>query len=224
MVAPADRWHAWVNRCQQYSLVPVESVADACDLLAWMATSVPPALTPAESDVARRLLTDAWQRVLELTLPGSVAPPSLAPPGVAPAIDEPMTSAHTVPDAPVSGAGTVTRGIAAALVDERVIRALAEIDRRFSDPTLRLHVVARHLAVSPTHLTHLLRLATGHTFGAHLHLRRVSQARVLLTRTGLSVKEVASRVGYASTTQLDRHFKRLVHRLPSEERVRPQIR
>jgi len=120
----------------------------------------------------------------------------------------------------VPSAGGDGRGrMSAAHVDSRVTRALTEIDRRYADSQLKLQKLARQLAVSPSHLTQLLKAATGRTFGAHLHARRIAEARTLLVDSTLSVKEVASRVGYATTTQLDRHFKKGVRRLPSEYRA-----
>lgn len=103
--------------------------------------------------------------------------------------------------------------------DARVVRALAAIDRRFAEPRFSLQTLARELAVSGCRLTRLLKLETGRTFGAHLHARRVDEARALLAASSLSVKEVAARVGYATTTQLDRHFKRCAHALPSAFRA-----
>lgn len=117
-----------------------------------------------------------------------------------------------------SAAGLTGSSRTGRSVDGRVTRTLSEIDRRYADPRLRLQVLARQLAVSPSHLTHLLKSATGRTFGAHVHERRIAEARTLLADSTLSVKEVASRVGYGTTTQLDRHFKKRVRRLPSEYR------
>jgi AraC-like DNA-binding protein len=103
--------------------------------------------------------------------------------------------------------------------DSRVSRALAEIDRRFADPAFHLRTLARQLAVSDSRLTHLLKQATGQTFGRRLHARRIDEARALLAGSSLSVKEIASRVGYATTSQLDRHFRKRFNRLPSEFRA-----
>jgi AraC-like DNA-binding protein len=75
------------------------------------------------------------------------------------------------------------------------------------------------VALSDCRLTQLLKAVTGRSFGAHLHHRRIAAARTLLTDSALSIKEVASRVGYQSTTQLDRHFKRITHSLPSAYRA-----
>jgi len=105
------------------------------------------------------------------------------------------------------------------VMDARVVRAMAAIDERFSDPALRLGDLARELAVSDCRLTQLLKDATGRSFGVHVHEKRVNRARVLLAESTLSVKEIAAHVGYSTTTQLDRHFKKVVGRLPSQYRV-----
>lgn len=105
-------------------------------------------------------------------------------------------------------------------VDPRVSGALTAIESRYADPRFRLHRLARDLGVSPTHLTQLLKRDTGHTFGGHLHLRRIAEAQRLLSQSGLSIKEIAARVGYMSSSQLDRHFKRRVRCAPSVFRAR----
>lgn len=114
-------------------------------------------------------------------------------------------------------------GEGAARVDRRVAGALAAIEQSYADSRLKLREVARRLAVSPSHLTQVLKAATGHTFGAHLHARRVAAARLLLADSELSVKEVACCVGYATTTQLDRHFRKSVRRSPSAYRAAVRV-
>jgi AraC-like DNA-binding protein len=103
--------------------------------------------------------------------------------------------------------------------DARVAQALAEIDRHFTNPRFGLRTAASRVALSDCRLTQLLKAATGRTFGAHLHHRRIAEARTLLNDSALSIKEIASRVGYQSTTQLDRHFKRIARSLPSAYRA-----
>ena len=189
-----DRLHAWVDRCQQYAAAPVAAVAEACEILARMAATVPAELSPDECAIARRLLDQAWQRVLSMAV-------------AAPALAEAEARRPEAMECDPHGRQ-----------DRRIVQALHEIDRRYADPRLRLKGLAHQLAVSPTHLTQLLKLSTGATFGAHVHQRRVAQAQALLVASPLSIKEIAARVGYASTTQLDRHFKKITRRLPSEER------
>lgn len=108
--------------------------------------------------------------------------------------------------------------IATTAADGRTARALDEIERRHADPTLRLCDVARMLAVSACRLTQLLKAETGNTFGVHVHRRRITHARALLDERTLSVKEIATRVGYQTTTQLGRQFKRHTSLSPSAYR------
>jgi AraC-like DNA-binding protein len=99
--------------------------------------------------------------------------------------------------------------------DWRVSRALAEIDRQFTNPAFHLRTLARQLAISDSRLTYLLKQTTGQTFGGRLHARRIDEARALLAGSSLSVKEIASRVGYATTSQLDRQFRKHLKCLPT---------
>jgi AraC-like DNA-binding protein len=103
--------------------------------------------------------------------------------------------------------------------DARVERALSEIDQQFMNPRFGLRAAARSVALSDCRLTQLLKATTGRTFGAHLHHRRIAEARTLLNGSALSIKEIASRVGYQSTTQLDRHFKKITRHRPSAYRA-----
>lgn len=182
-----DRLQSWVERSTTIAGSRPCDVDEAWAALVGLAAAVPPGLSAEHQDVVRRVLDDAWARVLALLVPSA--------------------DFHAWRD--------TSNGFA----DSRVARALAEIDRRYADSRFKLQTLARQLAVSPSHLTQLLKTATGRTFGAHVHARRIAQARALLVQTTLSVKEVASRVGYATTTQLDRHFKKGVRRLPSEYRA-----
>lgn len=201
-----DALHAWVDRCQQLAAVPAGATVPACAALGRMLALLPRGLSGEQRVVARRLLDDAWQRVLTA---------ALVPAG-APADHAVVPGPGTRPDAHPGERPEERRD---GCTDSRVVRAIQEIDRRHADPRLRLRTLARQLAISPTHLTQLLKLSTGQTFGAHLHHRRVAHARQLLGGTALSVKEIATRVGYASTTQLDRHFKRQAGQSPSQFRA-----
>lgn len=182
-----DRLQAWVDRSKTIAGKRPSDVDEAWAALVGLAAAVPPGLSAEHHDIVRRVLDDAWARVLALLVPAV--------------------------------GGHAWQPTSDALADSRVTRALVEIDRRYADSRLKLQTLARQLAVSPSHLTQLLKTATGRTFGAHVHARRIAKARALLVESTLSVKEVASRVGYGTTTQLDRHFKKGVRRLPSEYRA-----
>jgi AraC-like DNA-binding protein len=182
----------WIQACRAaLDRCPPNAMTVAAVLDGQIA-SMPPSLSAREKEVARNVLHDTCRRIVDLVLgdPTAIAAPDLA-------------------------AGPVLGTVA----DARVVRAMTAIDERFADPGLRLRDLARELAVSDCRLTQLLKDATGRSFGAHVHARRVAHARVLLGDSTLSVKEVAARVGYSTTTQLDRHFKKVVGRLPSECRV-----
>lgn len=91
----------------------------------------------------------------------------------------------------------------------QVERTLRVLDTRCTEVGLNLRSVATEVGLSPWHLSRLLKSHTGYGFVSHLHQRRVSAARDLLTHSHLSIKEIAASVGYRSATQLGRHFKRL---------------
>jgi two-component system, response regulator YesN len=102
--------------------------------------------------------------------------------------------------------------------DWRVVAALQLIDQYYERPEFSLSLVARELAVSVEHICRLLKRDTGTGFQTHLHRVRISAAKHLLQHTNLSVKEIACRAGYTTTTRLDHCFRRLCGVLPSEFR------
>ena len=183
----------WVQACRAALDRCPPNRATVAAVLDTQIASMPQSLSAHEKEVARNVLHDTCRRIVDLALsdPTANVAPGLAAPG----------------------------RVLGSVADERVGRAMAAIDERFTDPALRLRDLARELAISDCRLTQLLKNATGRSFGAHVHSRRVAHARVLLAGSTLSVKEVAARVGYSTTTQLDRHFKKVVGRLPSECRI-----
>lgn len=109
---------------------------------------------------------------------------------------------------------------ASGMAHPHVEHALAVIDTRCVDPHLNLKAVAKAIGLSSFHLSRLLKTHTGEGFIIHLHQRRVSAARKLLTETQMSIKEVAAAVGYRSVSQLGRRFKRVYGLPPVAIRVR----
>ena len=106
------------------------------------------------------------------------------------------------------------------LRDQRLCRASVIIRTRYSDPALNLAAVARQSGISPWQLSRLMKRHTGHGFTSHVHATRVEAAERLLIETSLSVKEIAATVGYRSTTQMDRQFRRASGAAPSALRSR----
>src|SRR5262249_5411730 len=95
-------------------------------------------------------------------------------------------------------------------VDIRAARLLRVIREQHCNPHLTLRHVAIASDISVRHATRLLKQQTRAGFLMHLHRARVGSASHLLRETTLSVKEVAARVGYGSSSELGKHFKRLV--------------
>jgi AraC-like DNA-binding protein len=100
--------------------------------------------------------------------------------------------------------------VAAEPPDDRIVRAVKYIEEHGADGRLTLSEVARAVHISQWHLARLLKRQTGHGFIDHLHRTRIVAARRHLEQTALSVKEIAGAVGYSSSSQLDRRFRRHV--------------
>ena len=104
--------------------------------------------------------------------------------------------------------------------DHRVTEALRVIQQRHADVTMSLVFVSTHVNLSPWYLARLLRSQTGRTFEWFLHQTRVQHAQRLLHNPTVSIKEIAYSVGYSSTSQLDRHFRRMCGVTPKAYRQR----
>jgi AraC-like DNA-binding protein len=100
----------------------------------------------------------------------------------------------------------------------RTRRVLTLVERRFSDPRLNLRAVAADCHLSVWHAARLIKRETGASFLAHVHRTRVAAAAHLLKESTLSVKEIATAVGYGSSSQLGRYFKRLRGTTPHQFR------
>jgi two-component system, response regulator YesN len=100
----------------------------------------------------------------------------------------------------------------------RVRMALAFVDTKYPDPKLRLDAVAKHVSVSPHHLSWLIKKETGQGFRQHLISVRLEAARRYLATSVMSVKEISALVGYGSTSSFDREFRRSFECSPTEAR------
>lgn len=87
----------------------------------------------------------------------------------------------------------------------------AEFARLTGRPDLGLWSVsahARHLGVTPGHLTEAVKAATGRTAAQLLREARTREAQRFLLRTDLTVRQVATRVGFADPAYFCRFFRR----------------
>jgi AraC-like DNA-binding protein len=97
----------------------------------------------------------------------------------------------------------------------RLVRAYTE---RHQAENLSLSEVARVIHVSPFYLCKIFKRATGLTFIDFRNRLRIESAKKLLTAPGVSISEIAYKVGFQSLTQFNRLFRRIVGKSPTEFR------
>ncbi|MDI6103788.1 AraC family transcriptional regulator [Actinoplanes sp. NEAU-A12] len=91
--------------------------------------------------------------------------------------------------------------------DEPLLAAVFDvIEARFT-ATLALADVAAALALTPGHLTTVVRRKTGRTVQQWITQRRLQEARRLLTDTDLGVAVIARRCGYPDTSYFIKRFR-----------------
>ena len=90
--------------------------------------------------------------------------------------------------------------------------------REHVDAALTVDQMARAAGLSPTHFTRRLREHTGFTpieYFIHLKMQRACR---FLTLTPLSIKVIASRIGYEDPYYFSRLFRRVMGKPPAEYR------
>jgi len=99
--------------------------------------------------------------------------------------------------------------------EERLRRVLHAIER---EPHRHIHELALECNLSQSHLQHLFKQHTGFRLGHLLNQQRLERAAELLSHSNMSVKEVASAVGYEHTSSFSRAFMRYFQTAPSQYR------
>ncbi len=84
--------------------------------------------------------------------------------------------------------------------------------------------VAKAVGYSPSHLGHLVSRHLGHSLSEHLNNLRISDAKRLLEDSDLSVRQVASFVGYADPAHFTRAFTRALGTSPTAYRRQAEVR
>jgi len=91
--------------------------------------------------------------------------------------------------------------------DEPLLGAVFDvIERRYHEP-ISLTDVAAEVALTSGHLTTVVRRKTGRTVQQWITLRRMRQARLLLTETDLTVAAISRRVGYPDASYFIKRFR-----------------
>lgn len=91
------------------------------------------------------------------------------------------------------------------------------IDRNFSNITL--NEAAKHFGLNPNYFSSLVKQKTGKSFVEHVDERRMQEARNLLARPDISVKEVIARVGYSGKSFFYKKFNEYYHETPVQMRA-----
>ena len=99
----------------------------------------------------------------------------------------------------------------ATIQDGRLRKLLQMLE---DDPTSTISDCAVAVNLSDSYLSHLFKEATGASLGHVLHEQRLQKAACLLATTNLSVKEIASAVGYEHTSSFTRAFERRFEQAP----------
>jgi len=89
--------------------------------------------------------------------------------------------------------------------DELIFKILQYIDEHYADGTL--DALAKRLDYNMEWMSRNIKRLTGSTFTQLQQNKRISQAKILLRTTNLTVTEIAKQVGYSNTS----YFHRLFH-------------
>jgi AraC family transcriptional regulator of arabinose operon len=92
-------------------------------------------------------------------------------------------------------------------VDQRIRRVIEVMEREHGSRLTASHL-AEVIGLSQSRLQHLFKAETGGTLRPTLRDIRLSKAQTLLLESRLSIKEVASRVGFLSTPAFSRAFRK----------------
>ncbi|WP_405856548.1 AraC family transcriptional regulator [Streptomyces sp. NBC_00090] len=99
-----------------------------------------------------------------------------------------------------------------------VAEAFARLIARTGADHRSVRECAERIGVTPGYLTEAVRAATGRTAGALLREARTREAQRLLIGTGLSIRQVAARVGFDDPAYFCRFFRRETGRSPGDFR------
>jgi AraC-like DNA-binding protein len=101
--------------------------------------------------------------------------------------------------------------------------ALDFCERNFSKGITR-NEVAQAVGYSPSHLGHLVSRHLGRSLSQHLNNLRISHAKRLLEESDLSIRQIASFVGYADPAHFTRAFTRALGVSPTAYRRQAELR
>jgi AraC family transcriptional regulator len=86
------------------------------------------------------------------------------------------------------------------------------------DRDLSLAELASDVNISPTYFASLFKQATGISPYQYVIRQRVERAKVMLTKTNLTIADIALQVGFSSQSHLTQQFKRVTGLTPKQVR------
>lgn len=120
-----------------------------------------------------------------------------------------------------SGANLTTNAKTGASEDTPVSQILAYMDDHFRSVSLK--ELAEQFSYHPNYISGMLHKETGKTFSEILLEKRMEHALVLMKGTDLSNEEIADILGYTSTTNFYKAFRRYYNMTPREYLQKHQI-
>jgi AraC family transcriptional regulator len=104
-----------------------------------------------------------------------------------------------------------------SLTHAQLQQAIDYVDTHL-DRDLSLVQIAKVINISPTYFASLFKRATGISPHQYVIKQRVERAKLLLSKTDLTIADIAQQVGFSSQSHLTQHFKRLTRMTPKQIR------
>lgn len=82
--------------------------------------------------------------------------------------------------------------------------------------TVTLQELAEKFGYHPNYVSALLHQKSGHTFSEIVQAERMKKAWILVQKSGMSLEEISSLVGYSDTSSFYKAFRRVYHMTPRE--------
>ncbi len=99
-------------------------------------------------------------------------------------------------------------GVASRSRNEAIRKAKAYIEKHYADSAIRLEEIARHLKISPFHLSRIFSAECGFSVSEYVTMVRINRARELLHTGKFRIGEVATMVGYDNGNYFAKVFRR----------------
>lgn len=96
-----------------------------------------------------------------------------------------------------------------------VIKAVQYIANHLTDP-IEAAEIASSLYISPEHLSRKFKADTGKTIPDYINSKRISMAKILLSRKSTNITDIAIQVGYRDSSYFSKAFKKVEGMSPTQ--------